>query len=231
MKKLIYANTALCASIIAISCSGYFESITKLLNLSISNILHLNIALMVYFSLSGLILGAYCIYKTVTSKSILSALFIIPLILWSAGWAFVGLKLYKSKDADIQMLEENQAIDKALAAAKEANQEIHITELKSSEDLAQFVAAHQLAIIKCSAEWCPPCKMMKPIFEHAALQHGDAIAFGEADSEAAAAVHDALGVQGVPTFICYKHGTEAFRFVGYKPAEAFEAELQKLLAQ
>ena len=118
-----------------------------------------------------------------------------------------------------------------VAAPIQSDSATHITELRSADDLAQFVAAHQLAIIKCSAEWCPPCKMMKPIFEEAALQHSDKIAFGHADSEEGAALHDTLGIQGVPTFICYKNGAETFRFVSYKPAEAFETELQKLLAQ
>jgi thiol-disulfide isomerase/thioredoxin len=78
-----------------------------------------------------------------------------------------------------------------------------------------------------SAEWCPPCKVMKPIFEHfstdADLSH---IKFCEIDVDAEPELSAAYNVSSIPTFLILNVEintdgssklTEVKRWIGAQP--------------
>lgn len=74
----------------------------------------------------------------------------------------------------------------------------HLTQ----ENYAATVSQPGFIFIDFSAEWCPPCKVMKPIFEAFAedkdLKH---IAFSEVDIDAQEEIQAAYNVSSIPTFV------------------------------
>ncbi len=86
-----------------------------------------------------------------------------------------------------------------------------------------------VSVVAFSAKWCPPCKVMDPIFE-AAAGHFPGLRFLKAGQEATPELFEAHGVQAIPTYVVFKDGKEVHRQVGAMPASRFEAMLGRFAA-
>ena len=62
-------------------------------------------------------------------------------------------------------------------------------------------------IIDVWAEWCKPCKLLDPIFEDLAKNHGNSkIIFAKLDGNTYRNAAKALKVMSFPTFVIFKNG-------------------------
>ena len=74
------------------------------------------------------------------------------------------------------------------------------------------------------ADWCGPCKMLRPALEEIANDRTDVkVAAVNIDDEPDLA--DAYDISSIPCVILFKNGAEADRSIGLKPREAIEALL------
>jgi thioredoxin 1 len=85
------------------------------------------------------------------------------------------------------------------------------------------------AVVAFSAKWCPPCKIMDPIFESVSAQF-PALEFLKANQEAVPGMFEEYSVQSIPTYLVFKEGKEIHRQVGAMPASRFQAMLEKFAA-
>ena len=81
-----------------------------------------------------------------------------------------------------------------------------------------------VSVVAFSAKWCPPCKVMDPIYESAS-GHFPGMRFLKANQEAVPELFERHGVQAIPTYLVFKDGREVHRQVGALPASKFEAML------
>lgn len=70
------------------------------------------------------------------------------------------------------------------------------------------------------AEWCQPCKMMKPILLDVAERMGDAITVLTIDVDKEKELATQHRIQSVPTLIIYKNGKQLWRQSGFISANA-----------
>ena len=77
------------------------------------------------------------------------------------------------------------------------------------------------------AEWCGPCKMMKPILLDVAERMGDGITILSIDVDKEKELAVLYRIQSVPTLIIYKNGKQLWRQSGLISANA----LTKLLKE
>ena len=77
------------------------------------------------------------------------------------------------------------------------------------------------------AEWCGPCKMMKPILLDVAERMGDGITILSIDVDKEKELAVQYSIQSVPTLIIYKNGKQLWRQSGLISANA----LTKLLKE
>ena len=77
------------------------------------------------------------------------------------------------------------------------------------------------------AEWCGPCKMMKPILLDIAERMGDDITILSIDVDKEKELAVQYRIQSVPTLIIYKNGKQLWRQSGLISANA----LTKLLKE
>ena len=79
------------------------------------------------------------------------------------------------------------------------------------------------------AEWCGPCKMIAPVLEEIAAEHGSLrITKLNVDDNPDAARR--YGVMSIPTMIVFQDGQEAKRLIGAKGKGQMVQELSEFLA-
>ena len=83
------------------------------------------------------------------------------------------------------------------------------------EDFETKIKNEDVSVIQFSAEWCGPCKALKPVMDKFADEYKDKAGFYYADIEDGGInTGSAAGIRGVPTVIIYKKGIEISRKVG-----------------
>jgi thioredoxin 1 len=86
------------------------------------------------------------------------------------------------------------------------------------EDFENNIKNEDVSVIQFSAEWCGPCKALKPVMDKLSDEFKDKANFYYADIEDGGInTGSAAGIRGVPTVIIYKKGIEVDRKVGGVP--------------
>lgn len=80
------------------------------------------------------------------------------------------------------------------------------------------------------ADWCGPCKVMKPIFDEVEKEYEGKVEFRQVDVEAETAEAAKFGVMSIPTFVITKDGQEVDRKMGAMPKDALTAWLDSHLS-
>ncbi len=87
-------------------------------------------------------------------------------------------------------------------------------------------AGTQAVIIDFTATWCPPCQMIKPVFEELAQQYLGKIVFVKVDVDDQSEIAQQYGITCMPTFIVLKGGQVAEKMEG-----ASKAKLEAMAAK
>lgn len=79
---------------------------------------------------------------------------------------------------------------------------------------AEVIQSKPLVLVDFFAEWCGPCKMMKPILEELKTDIGEEATIIKVDVDKSPAVSEVFNIQGVPTLILFKDGKPVWRQAG-----------------
>lgn len=85
-------------------------------------------------------------------------------------------------------------------------------------------------IIDFFAEWCTPCRGMKPVFEQLAQELKEEYRFAKADIDKVPALAEKCQVESVPTFVVVKGDKVIGKITGMMSADQFKGKLQALFA-
>jgi len=95
--------------------------------------------------------------------------------------------------------------------------EIHYAEfVETKESFDKLIKDTEIVVVDFTADWCPPCQRIKPIYEAMAKDHKDneRIKFIKIDVDENNETASAAGVRSMPTFHIYVKNEKAHEWSG-----------------
>ena len=92
---------------------------------------------------------------------------------------------------------------------------------------AELTNSEKPVLVDFYADWCAPCRAMKPVLEDLKSQLGENVTIFKIDVDKNPQVASAYQIQGVPTLILFKNGQIKWRQSGVVPADFLNQVIQQ----
>lgn len=103
-----------------------------------------------------------------------------------------------------------------------------LVELKNNEKVQDYLEEGKISIVKFATTTCPPCKMLKPIFEKLSKKQDlDNVVFIAANANEHPQASE-YGVSSVPTLVFFNGDKVIGQNVGFIPEQQLSEFLKKL---
>jgi thioredoxin-like negative regulator of GroEL len=106
-----------------------------------------------------------------------------------------------------------------------------IREVKSKEHFLEIVNGVEdtLVIFELYADWCQPCKVLKPVMKELALKYHDKTWFFQVNVDMLPELNKKFRPQGIPFVVLIQDGLQVEKLPGVQPKETYEAAILKYI--
>jgi thioredoxin 1 len=105
----------------------------------------------------------------------------------------------------------------------------HVTTLTDDTFDEEVMGSDRPVLVDFWAEWCGPCKMLSPVIEDIAAEHGNKVRFAKLNVDEELAVTQRYGVMSMPTLMVFRDGEPVKRLVGARGKSVLLEELSEFL--
>lgn len=95
------------------------------------------------------------------------------------------------------------------------------------EKFDDLIQSKNPVLVDFFAEWCGPCKIMKPILEELKQQLGDDVQIVKIDVDKDEDLAELYRIQSVPTLVIFKEGEVVWRESGVVQVKELKAMIEK----
>jgi thioredoxin 1 len=100
----------------------------------------------------------------------------------------------------------------------------------TAENAAQIITQTQgIIIVDFYAEWCAPCKTLKPIYEDVAQELKNKYVFARINIDKCQQIASQLQITSIPTIVIFSGGQVLDRISGVLPKEALIKEIEQIV--
>lgn len=97
------------------------------------------------------------------------------------------------------------------------------------DNFNEMINSTQLVLVDFYAEWCGPCKLMKPVLEEVRQMFGNQISIIQIDVDKNESLANGYHIQSVPTLVIFKNGKMLWRQSGVIRTNQLTRILQQYL--
>ena len=87
---------------------------------------------------------------------------------------------------------------------------------------AEVLRSEKTVMADFNADWCGPCKMLRPVLDELAAERED-VKFVSINIDDEDELADAYDVSSIPCLVVFRGGAEVTRSIGLKPKDAVAA--------
>jgi len=102
-----------------------------------------------------------------------------------------------------------------------------IAETSDDKFNSEVLESHIPVLVDFSAEWCVPCKQIKPLVQQIADEYDGKMRVVEINTDQNMQTTMQYGVMSIPTLILFKGGQAAERITGFQPKPKLLEKIKK----
>ncbi|MGW5974546.1 thioredoxin family protein [Streptomyces sp. NPDC055186] len=94
---------------------------------------------------------------------------------------------------------------------------------------AEVIGAELPVLVECTADWCPPCRQMRPVLSALAAEQGERLKVVQLNVDADPVTTHAYQVLSMPTFMVFRDGEPLRSMVDARPERRLLEELAEVI--
>ena len=96
----------------------------------------------------------------------------------------------------------------------------------TDDTFESIIADNKLVLVDFWAPWCGPCRMVAPVLDEIAGEHGDKVTIAKVNTDENQVVASKHGIMSIPTMMLFKNGEKIDQMVGALPKPQIMAKLE-----
>jgi len=92
----------------------------------------------------------------------------------------------------------------------------------TDDTFESIIADNKLVLVDFWAPWCGPCRMVAPVLDEIAGEHGDKVTIAKVNTDVNPLTPGRFGVRGIPYLVLFHNGQPVDTKTGAMPKAGFD---------